>query len=97
MSACDRREKSISAFCSSTAVTLDSVLNGLPEEIQELTRHWHASGWTSHGCLTTPKDVGHAAALLCSEAASWITSQVIAVDGGASLMDTVFSLDIQRG
>jgi hypothetical protein len=30
-------------------------------------------------------------------AAGWITGQVIAVDGGASLMDTVFPFDMQGG
>jgi len=35
--------------------------------------------------------------LLAAEEAGWITGQVIAVDGGASLMDTVFPLEIQRG
>jgi|GEM_PF-5198712 len=45
----------------------------------------------------TPADIGSAVVLFCSEEAGWITGQVIAVDGGASLMDTVFPLAIQSG
>ena len=41
--------------------------------------------------------IGSAVSLFCSEEAGWITGQVIAVDGGASLMDTVFPLAIQSG
>jgi enoyl-[acyl-carrier protein] reductase III len=81
----------------SPGLTEDSVLNSLPEEVQDLARAWHESGWTPAGRLTTPADVGNAVILLCSEQAGWITGQVIAVDGGASLMDTVFPLEIQRG
>jgi NAD(P)-dependent dehydrogenase (short-subunit alcohol dehydrogenase family) len=47
--------------------------------------------------LGTPADTGNAVALLCSQEAGWITGQVIAVDGGASLMNSDFPLEIQRG
>jgi len=49
------------------------------------------------GRLGTPADVGNAVSLLCSADAGWITGQVIAVDGGLSLMDAGLPLDIQRG
>lgn len=75
----------------------DSVLNSLPQQVLEMTRAWHASGWTPMGRLGTPADIGNAVALICSEEAGWITGQLIAVDGGASLMDTIFPLEIQRG
>ncbi len=81
----------------SPGLTEDSVYNGLPEEVQKRARAWHESGWTPMGRLGTPADIGKAVALLCSEDAGWITGQVIAVDGGSSLMDTVFPLEIQRG
>jgi NAD(P)-dependent dehydrogenase (short-subunit alcohol dehydrogenase family) len=81
----------------SPGLTEDSVLNSLPQEVQNRSRAWHESGWTPMGRLTSPADIGNAVALLCSEEAGWITGQVIAVDGGASLMDTAFPLDIQRG
>ncbi|MCI0339509.1 MAG: SDR family oxidoreductase [Acidobacteria bacterium] len=81
----------------SPGLTEDSVLNSLPQEVQNLARGWHESGWTPMGRLTTPADVGNAVVLLCSEGAGWITGQVIAVDGGSSLMDTVFPLEIQQG
>ncbi len=75
----------------------DSVLNTLPQEVQKMIRGWHEGGWTPMGRLATPGDIGNAVALLCSEEASWITGQVIAVDGGASLMDPGLPLEIQRG
>lgn len=67
--------------------TEDSVLNSLPEEVQELQRKWHGGGWTPMGRLGTPADIGKVAALLCSEDAGWITGQIIDVDSGASLMN----------
>jgi enoyl-[acyl-carrier protein] reductase III len=75
----------------------DSVFNTLPQEAQNMIREWHQGGWTPMGRLGTPADIGNAVVLLCSEEASWITGQVIAVDGGASLMDPVLPLPIQQG
>jgi enoyl-[acyl-carrier protein] reductase III len=49
------------------------------------------------GRLGTPADIGNAVMLLCMEEASLITGQILHVDGGASIMDTVFPFDIQRG
>jgi enoyl-[acyl-carrier protein] reductase III len=90
-------KRGITVNALSPGLTEDSVLNGLPQEVQNLARAWHSGGWTPMGRLTSPADVGNAVALLCSEEASWMTGQVIAVDGGASLMDTVFPLEIQQG
>ncbi len=90
-------KRGITANAISPGLTEDSVLNSLPQEVQDAARAWHESGWTPMGRLTTPADVGNAVALLCSEEAGWITGQVIAVDGGSSLTDTVFPLEIQRG
>lgn len=75
----------------------DSVLNTLPPEAQDMIRKWHQSGWTPMGRLGTPADVGNAVSLFCSEEASWITGQLIAVDGGLSLMDAGLPPEIQRG
>lgn len=75
----------------------DSVLNTLPDAAQDMIRKWHAGGWTPMGRLGTPADIGNAVSLLCSEDASWITGQTIAVDGGLSLMDAGLPLEIQRG
>ena len=47
--------------------------------------------------LGTPEDIGNAVMLLCQDEASFITGQIIHVDGGASIMDTVFPLNIQQG
>lgn len=77
--------------------TEDSVLNSLPEQVQELIRNWHVSGWTPMGRLGTPEDIGNVAMLLCSEQANWITGQVIYADGGASLMTPDVPPEIQLG
>src|SRR2546430_10428839 len=45
----------------------DSVLNTLPDPVQEMVRTWHRGGWTPMGRLGTPADIGNAVALLCSE------------------------------
>jgi enoyl-[acyl-carrier protein] reductase III len=72
----------------------DSVLNTLPPAVQQTIRTWHQSGWTPMGRLGTPADIGNAVALLCADEAGWITGQVIAVDGGSSLMDAALRLEI---
>lgn len=77
--------------------TEDSVLNSLPEAVQELQRNWHGAGWTPMGRLGTPADIGKVAALLCTEEAGWITGQVIYADGGASLMNPEVAPEIQFG
>lgn len=75
----------------------DSVLNSLPQQVQDLLRNWHGSGWTPMGRLGTPADIGKVAALLCSEDAAWITGQTIYADGGASLMNSEVAPEIQLG
>ena len=77
--------------------TEDSVMNTLPEQLQELIRNWHNRGWTPMGRLGTPADIGDVIALLCSEKARWITGQVIYADGGASLMNPEVPPEIQIG
>ena len=81
----------------SPGLTDDSVFNGLPSEVQDIGRTWHASGWTPMGRMGTPEDIGDAVSLLCSPASAWITGQLIYADGGASLVDTLMPLEIQRG
>ena len=73
------------------------VLRVLPPEVQDAIRAWHEGGWTPMGRLGTPEDIGNAVILLCMDEASFITGQILHVDGGASIMDTVLPLDIQRG
>jgi len=73
------------------------VLATLPSEVQRAVQAWHESGWTPMGRLGTPADIGNAVMLLCMDEASFITGQILHVDGGASVMDPVFPLDIQRG
>lgn len=81
----------------SPGLTEDSVFNGLPAEVQQVGRDWHASGWTPMGRMGTPVDIGNVVALLCSPDAAWITGQLIYADGGASLVDTLMPLHIQAG
>ena len=73
----------------------DSVLNSLPEAFQTGIREWQERGWTPMGRLGTPADIGNAVALVCSPEASWITGQLIDVDGGASLVDAHLPLEFQ--
>ena len=49
--------------------TENSVLNSLPEQVQELIRNWHKRGWTPMGRLGTPEDIGDVVTLFCSEQA----------------------------
>jgi enoyl-[acyl-carrier protein] reductase III len=74
----------------------DSVLNTLPAEVVEMVRTHHQGGWTPMRRLGTPADVGNAVALFCSSEADWITGQLVAVDGGMSLMDPALPLAIQQ-
>jgi enoyl-[acyl-carrier protein] reductase III len=73
------------------------VLRVLPQEVQDAIQAWHESGWTPMRRLGTPEDIGNAVMLLSMEEASFITGQILHVDGGASIMDTVFPLEIQQG
>ncbi len=50
---------------------------GLPEKVRE-----GLQGQIPLGRLGSPEDVAHAVAFLCSEEASYITGQVLSVDGG---------------
>jgi enoyl-[acyl-carrier protein] reductase III len=73
------------------------VLRVLPPAVQDAIRAWHEGGWTPMRRLGTPADIGNAVMLLCMDEASFITGQILHVDGGASIMDTVLPLEIQRG
>ncbi len=81
----------------SPGFTEDTFINTLPEETQNAIRSWHESGWTPMGRLARPEDIANVVALLSSEEAGWITGQVITADGGASLMNSDFPLEIQLG
>lgn len=81
----------------SPGLTDDSVLQSFGDAAVEVARQWHGSGWTPMGRMGTPADIGSAVALLCSPDAAWITGQLLHADGGASLVDTLLPLEIQRG
>ena len=71
------------------------VLVGLPPEVQRAIKSWHEAGWCPSRRTGTPQDVANATMLICMEESSWMTGQIFFVDGGASIMDTVFPLEIQ--
>lgn len=71
------------------------VLVSLPAEVQRAIKAWQESGWCPARRTGNPQDVANAVMLLCMEESGWMTGQVFHVDGGASIMDTLFPLDIQ--
>jgi enoyl-[acyl-carrier protein] reductase III len=73
----------------------DSVLNTLPTSFRRYAPTI-SNGWPAMRRLGTPADVGNAVALFCSAEAAWITGQLVALDGGMSLMDPALSLAIQQ-
>jgi NAD(P)-dependent dehydrogenase (short-subunit alcohol dehydrogenase family) len=73
------------------------IFRALPQAVQDSVQAWHESGWTPMRRLATPADIGNAVMLLCLDEAGFITGQTLHVDGGASLMDPVFPLDLQQG
>src|SRR3989440_2613593 len=90
-------KKGITVNAISPGWTEDSVLNSLPQQVQDLITNWHVRGWTPMGRLGTPADVARGAGLFCREDADWITGQVIYADGGASLMNPEVPTEIQIG
>ncbi len=90
-------DRGITVNSVSPGATDDSVLNGLPPEVFKMIKDHHESGWTPMKRLTTPRDVGNAVSLLCSEEAGFITGQLLYVDGGGSIALPDFPLPIQAG
>lgn len=58
-----------------------ALTNDLPEELVE-----HMLGLTPIGRMGTPEEIAHAVAFLASEGSSYITGQVLGVDGGMVMM-----------
>ncbi len=81
----------------SPGLTEDSIISALPPAAQEMIQQWCERGWVPMGRMGKPADIGNAVAMLCSPEAGWITGQTIAADGGASLMNADFPLEIQLG
>src|SRR6059036_2217825 len=90
-------QRGITVNSVSPGLTDDSVLQSFGDVAVDVARKWHGSGWTPMGRMGTPADIGNVVALLSSPEASWITGQLIYADGGASLVDTLLPLEIQRG
>jgi enoyl-[acyl-carrier protein] reductase III len=96
-------DRGITVNCVSPGATFGTeaddgtVLDGLPAPVQDLIRDWHRAGWTPMRRTGTPADVGDVVALLCAPEAGFITGQTLHVDGGASVMDAGFPLEVQQG
>lgn len=90
-------ERGITVNAISPGLTDDSVLNGLPPDVFKMIKDHCESGWTPMRRMTTPKDVGNAVSLLCSQEAGFITGQVIHCDGGASTTLADLPMALQAG
>ncbi len=82
--------KALAKEVASRGVTVNAVAPGfvptaltedLPEELVE-----HMLGLTPMGRMGTPEEIAHAVTFLASEGSSYITGQVIGVDGGMVMM-----------
>ncbi|PWU01827.1 MAG: short-chain dehydrogenase [Terriglobia bacterium] len=72
-----------------------TVIGQTPQAVQDALKEWVSAGWTPMRRRVTPCEVANVCALLCSEEASFVTGQTIAVDGGSSLMNPDFPLALQ--
>jgi len=81
----------VSPLCSDEA----TLFGQFPAEGRQAVKEWARSGWAPMRRLATSADVANACALLCSDEASFVTGQSIAVDGGTSLMSADFPLAVQ--
>jgi enoyl-[acyl-carrier protein] reductase III len=90
-------ERGITVNAVSPGLTDDSVLNGLPPDAFKMIKAHCESGWTPMKRMTTPKDVGNAVSLLCTEEAGFITGQIIHCDGGASTTLPDLPMALQSG
>jgi enoyl-[acyl-carrier protein] reductase III len=72
-----------------------TLIGQTPPEVQQALKEWACSGWTPMRRRVAPTDVANVCALLCSDEASFVTGQTIAVDGGSSLMNPDFPLALQ--
>ena len=72
-----------------------TALGQTPQAVQDALKSWAEAGWTPMGRRCTPQDIADVCALLCTEEARFLTGQTIAVDGGSSLMNPDFPLELQ--
>ena len=72
-----------------------TVLGQTPQAVQDAVKNWAEAGWTPMRRQGTPADIANVCALLCTEEAAFLTGQTIVVDGGSSLMNPDFPLELQ--
>ena len=68
-------KRGITVNAVSPGLTEDSVLNGLPREVQDAAHAWHEGGWTPMGRMGSPADIGNAVASVCTRqpsSAEWL-------------------------
>ncbi|QUJ77220.1 SDR family oxidoreductase [Sulfitobacter albidus] len=85
--------KQLSFEFAPSGVTVNSVAPGFVLSNPATERQWAAMGTEGQAALVqrihtrrlgTPQDIASAVAFLCSDAASWITGQILSVDGGVT-------------
>jgi 3-oxoacyl-[acyl-carrier protein] reductase len=73
--------------CASQGVTVNCIGPGWIHTDTSSRREVVAGGYTPVGRAGRPEEVGHVAVFLASEEASYLTGQLIAVDGGNTLQE----------
>ena len=82
-------QKGITVNIISPGACDDSVLSGLPPQVFQMIKDWHES-WSAHEAPRRASRCRQRRVLLCTDQASFITGQLLYVDGGASAMEPVF-------
>lgn len=77
--ACELAPRGVAVNALRAGVTVTRALRRIPEHPEFVAR---AGRQNPHGRLTTPEDVGEAVVLLSRTDSSWVTGNVIGVDGG---------------
>ena len=72
-----------------------TVVGQTPQQWQDAMLQWSNAGWSPTRKQSSPETIADACALLCCREAAFITGQSISVDGGSSLMNPQFPIELQ--